>query len=130
MSTKMAVNKNYQLGLLYLVHLLISADGVIDEKESKALEQIRIDEKIADEIYTEFQTDILTKKERDIYQQGIAMMNECDTEEKLNAFSQLYKLSEVDGSVHVKEVRLLLYSIKMAGIEFNDVIERAAQKKA
>jgi uncharacterized tellurite resistance protein B-like protein len=130
MSTKMAVNKNYQLGLLYLVHLLISADGVIDEKESKALDQIRIDEKISDDIYKQFQQDILTKKERDIYQEGIAMMNECDTEEKLNAFSQLYRLSEVDGSVHVKEVRLLLYSIKMAGIEFNDVIERAAQKKA
>jgi uncharacterized tellurite resistance protein B-like protein len=130
MSTKMAVNKNYQLGLLYLVHLLISADGVIDEKESKALEQIRIDEKIVEEIYQKFQTDIITKKEKDIYQEGIAMMNECSTEEKLSAFAQLYKLSEVDGSVHVKEVRLLLYSIKMAGIEFNDVIERAAQKKA
>ena len=31
-------------------------------------------------------------------------------------------MSEVDGRVHVKEVRLLLYSIKMAGIEFNDVV--------
>ena len=29
----MNTNKNYQLGLLYLVHLLINADGVIDEKE-------------------------------------------------------------------------------------------------
>ena len=47
------------------------------------------------------------------------------SQEKLNAFVHLYKLSEVDGSVHVKEVRLLLYSIKMAGIEFNDVVERA-----
>jgi hypothetical protein len=34
-------------------------------------------------------------------------------------------MSDVDGSVHVKEVRLLLYSIRAAGIEFNDVIERA-----
>jgi uncharacterized tellurite resistance protein B-like protein len=126
----MAANRDYQLGLLYLVHLLISADGVIDENETKALEQIRIEEKISEEVYHEFQEHIRTKKEREIYQEGIAMINECSEEEKLSAFVQLYRLSEVDGSVHVKEVRLLLYSIKMAGIEFNDVVERAAQKKA
>ena len=58
------------------------------------------------------------------------MINRCTEEEKLNAFVHLYKMSEVDGRVHVKEVRLLLYSIKMAGIEFNDVVTRAAQIKA
>jgi uncharacterized tellurite resistance protein B-like protein len=126
----MAAKKDYQLGLLYLVHLLISADGVIDEKESRALQQIRVEEKISDEIFQVFEEHMRTKKEREIYQEGIAMLNECSDEEKLNAFVQLYKLSEVDGSVHVKEVRLLLYSIKMAGIEFNDVVERAAQKKS
>jgi uncharacterized tellurite resistance protein B-like protein len=126
----MAAKKDYQLGLLYLVHLLISADGVIDEKESRALQQIRVEEKISDEVFNEFEEHMRTKKEREIYQQGIAMINECSDEEKLNAFVQLYKLSEVDGSVHVKEVRLLLYSIKMAGIEFNDVVERATQKTA
>jgi uncharacterized tellurite resistance protein B-like protein len=130
MSNRMAANRDYQLGLLYLVHLLISADGVIDENETKALGQIRIEEKISEEVYQEFQEHIRTKKEREIYQEGIAMINECSEEEKLSAFVQLYRLSEVDGSVHVKEVRLLLYSIKMAGIEFNDVVERATQKKA
>jgi hypothetical protein len=41
------------------------------------------------------------------------------------ALVHLYKLSEADGLVHVKEVRLLLYSIKMVGVEFNDVVARA-----
>jgi len=41
----------------------------------------------------------------------------------LKAFVTLYKISEIDGRVHVKEVRLLLYSIKMTGIEFDDVVE-------
>jgi hypothetical protein len=36
-------------------------------------------------------------------------------------------MSEADGTVHVKEVRLLLYSIKMTGIEFNDVVARARE---
>lgn len=124
----MAANKNYQLGLLHLVHLLISADGVIDEKERNAILLIKNKEHISDSIYTEFEHEVKTKTEKDIYQQGISLINECSTEEKLNAFVHLYKLSEADGNVHVKEVRLLLYSIKMAGIEFNDVIQRAAQQ--
>jgi uncharacterized tellurite resistance protein B-like protein len=124
----MAANKNYQLGLLHLVHLLISADGVIDEKERNAILRIKNKENIPDNVYTEFENAVKTKTEKDIYQNGISLINECSDEEKLNAFVHLYKLSEVDGNVHVKEVRLLLYSIKMAGIEFNDVIQRAAQQ--
>jgi len=124
----MSANKNYQLGLLHLVHLLISADGVIDEKERNAILHIKSKENISDSVYTEFENDVKTKTEKDIYQQGIALINECSEDEKLKAFVHLYKLSEVDGNVHVKEVRLLLYSIKMAGIEFNDVIQRASQQ--
>lgn len=124
----MTSNQNYQLGLLHLVHLLISADGVIDEKERNAILYIKKKENIPDAICVAFEDGIKTRKEREIYQQGISLINECSEEEKLNAFVHLYRLSEVDGNVHVKEVRLLLYSIKMAGIEFNDVVEKASQQ--
>ncbi len=126
----MTTNKTYQIGLLYLVHLLISADGVVDENEKKALNKIKEKENIPDSLFKEFETQVAIKKERDIYQEGIELLNKCSEEEKLNAFVHLYKMSEVDGRVHVKEVRLLLYSIKMAGIEFNDVVARAAELKA
>jgi uncharacterized tellurite resistance protein B-like protein len=126
----MTPNKTYQIGLLYLVHLLISADGVVDENEKKALMKVKDKENIPDSLFAEFENQVTTKKERDIYQEGIELINKCTEEEKLNAFVHLYKMSEVDGRVHVKEVRLLLYSIKMAGIEFNDVVARAAQIKA
>ena len=126
----MTTNKTYQIGLLYLVHLLISADGVVDENEKKALIKVKDKENIPDSLFAEFENQVAVKKERDIYQEGIEMINQCTEEEKLNAFVHLYKMSEVDGRVHVKEVRLLLYSIKMAGIEFNDVVTRAAQIKA
>jgi len=118
---------NYQLGLLYLVHLLISSDGVIDEREKAALQKIKTKENISDALFAQFQKDVGEKKEREIYQNGIELLNKCTDEEKLNAFVNLYKLSEADGNVHVKEVRLLLYSIKMTGIEFNDVVDRARQ---
>jgi uncharacterized tellurite resistance protein B-like protein len=119
------MNTNYQLGLLYLVHLLVSADGIVDENELAALQNIKTREGITDETFKEFQRDVQVKKEKEIYQRGIELLNLCDDHEKLNAFVLLYKISEIDGRVHVKEVRLLLYSIKMTGIEFDDVVNHA-----
>jgi uncharacterized tellurite resistance protein B-like protein len=124
------MSNDYQFGLLYLVHLLVSADGVIDEKERKALQRIKERESISDDIFSTFEHDIRSRRERDIYQAGIERLNNCSEEEKLKAFVILYKMSEVDGRVHVKEVRLLLYSIKMAGIEFDDVVNAAAKVQA
>jgi len=122
-------NKNYHLGLLYLVHLLINADGVVNESEEKALLKIKEKERISPAVFEEFLLEVKTKKPKEIYQDGIALINACDDKRKMNAFVHMYKLSEVDGSVHVKEVRLLLYSIKMAEIEFNDVVAAAAKMK-
>jgi uncharacterized tellurite resistance protein B-like protein len=119
------MNKNYQLGLLCLTHLLIGADGVIDENEMGAMKLIQDREAISSSVFREFESIIKNKKERDIYQQGIDLINQCDDIEKLKVFVTLYKLSEVDGRVHVKEIRLLLYSIKLTGIEFDDVVSRA-----
>jgi len=119
------MNKNYQLGLLYLVHLLVSADGVVDENETTALNKIKNKEKISDDVFEQFKRDVKTKKERDIYQEGIEYIGQCSDEDKLRAFVNLYNMSEADGRVHVKEVRLMLYSIKMVGIEFDDVVAAA-----
>lgn len=120
------MNKNYQLGLLYLVHLLVSADGVVDANELAALDKIKSREKIPDDVFSEFKKNISSMKERDIYQLGLEHIGPCSDKEKLQAFSILYKMSEVDGRVHVKEVRLLLYSTKVTGVEFDDVVKQAA----
>jgi uncharacterized tellurite resistance protein B-like protein len=118
-------NKNYHLGLLYMIHLLISSDGEVSGDEEHAWDLIRKKEGISEELFNEFRNNLAVKKEREIYQEGIAYLNACTEEEKLDAFAHLYRLSEADGNVHVKEVRLLLYSIRMTGIEFNDVVEHA-----
>ena len=76
---------------------------------------------------TLIERDIQQLKERDIFYKGIEFMNLCSATEKMRAFVILYKLSEVDGHVHAKEIRLLLYSIKMADIEFNDLVREASQ---
>lgn len=118
----MATDKSFHLGLLYLTHLLINADGIVNEKEQRALQKIKEKEKIPPDVFKEFLEDVKTKTTKTIYNDGVALLNECDDGKKLNALAHMYKLTEIDGSVHVKEVRLLLYSIKMAAIEFNDVV--------
>ena len=117
--------KNYHVGLLYMVHLLLSSDGDVSADEEKAWSIIKQKEGISDNIFLEFRKSLESKKEREIYQAGIDHLNLCTDEQKLDAFAHLYHLSEADGNVHVKEVRLLLYSIRMTGIEFNDVVEHA-----
>ena len=115
----------YHLGLLYMVHLLIGSDGKISPDEKASLKLIQDQERIPEQIINRFNDAVEKKSEREIYQEGIELLNKCSDDQKLKAFVHLYKLSEADGNVHVKEVRLLLYSIKMTGIEFNDVVELA-----
>jgi uncharacterized tellurite resistance protein B-like protein len=117
--------RNYQLGLLYLVKLLIDADGIADEKELEALRVIKERENIPDDIYNTFEFEIKQLKDREVYNAGLAHLHQCSHEEKLNVFTILYKLSEVDGRVHLKEIKLLLYSIKTAGLELDDVVTNA-----
>lgn len=117
--------RNYQLGLLYLVKLLIDADGIADEKELAALRIIKRKENIPDEIYGDFEYSVKDLRERDVYNAGITHLHQCTHQEKLKVFGLLYKLSEVDGRVHLKEIKLLLYSIKTAGLDFDDVVTYA-----
>jgi len=124
------MNTNYQFGLLYLVHLLISADGVIDENEKAALLRIKEHEGIPDTIFNEFANKIQSLKEREIFYKGIELINYCTHAEKIRTFVILYKLSEVDGHVHIKEIRFLLYSIKLSDIEFNELVLEAGQFKS
>jgi hypothetical protein len=50
----MIATSNSQLGLLYLAHLLISADGIIDTKEYQALAKIKAKESISDQDFKKF----------------------------------------------------------------------------
>ncbi len=121
------MNHQYQLGLLCLTHLLISADGTVDQSEVDALSLIRRKERISDATFLEFQELIQDRKDRDVFQLSIELINKCSADEKLRAFVFLYKLSEVDGRVHVKEIKLLLYSLQRAEIDFDLVVNKAMQ---
>lgn len=123
-------NSNYQLGLLHFAHLLVSVDSFIDEREKKAMNDLQVEEQIPALVYHEFEKTILPKSEREIFQQGITFLNQCTEQEKLCALVHLYRMAEADNVVHVKEVRLLLYSLKATKVEFEDVVLAARMAKA
>ena len=117
------MDKHYHMGLLCFAHLLIGADGVTDRNELDAWSIIKVKESIPESTFNEFEEIKNTRTEREIYLHGLEQIGKCAENEKLRVFGTLYRLSEVDGRVHTKEIRLLLYSVETAGIEFNDVVD-------
>lgn len=128
--TTSAFNITYQLGLLHFVHLLVMADGDIDTREKAAIRKIKLEEKIPDWVFDDFEESIPHKTGQQIYDEGVELLNRCNEEEKLCAFVQLYRLSEADECIHEKEVKFLLYSLKDTNVEYADVVLGARMSKA
>lgn len=105
-------NITFQVGLLHFVHLLAMVDGSIDQREKAAIRKIKLEEKIPDWVFDDFEESLFQRTEREIFEEGVELLNRCSEEERLTAFVHLYRLSEADDSIHVKEVRFLLYSLK------------------
>lgn len=116
---------NYHLGILHLAHLLVSADGHISDEELAVLRQIQREEDMKEELVAAFVRKAEVTKEADLYSDGIAYLNECSEGEKLCAFVHLYRLAEADSSIHVREVRFLLYGVKSTNVDFDDVMAAA-----
>ncbi len=118
---------NYYEALLYLLRVIVYADGVFDEDESNAIKEICTIENIPESYYKDFCNRVNGLSEKDMYVNGIDCVKDCSRDEQVKVYVWLYKMAEVDGTVHVKEVRFLLYSFRQADIEFEDV-EAAALK--
>jgi uncharacterized tellurite resistance protein B-like protein len=119
------MEKHYHLGLLSFVHLLIKADGVTDQTELEALEKIKAGESIPKNVIYEFEEWVVGRTEPEIYRYGLGHLRDCTEVEKLRVFAMLYKLSEIDGRVHTQEIRMLLNTVKTAGVSFQEVVDFA-----
>jgi len=116
-----------QQALLYLTYLLVYSDGEFDENERHAIKYICGVEGISDDDYQGFLIKCQDYSEREIFENGISLLEDCNEDDKTAVFVWLYKLSEADGIVHAKEVRFLLYSLRRASINFDIVKEAASQ---
>jgi uncharacterized tellurite resistance protein B-like protein len=125
---------DFQLGLLHFVHLLVTVDGHIDEREKETIYSIKKEESISGKLFQFFMDSITTKTEREVFAEGLDRLNRCDDEERLCAFVHLYQLAQADDHLDVKEIKLLLYSLDQTKIDFDDVVLAAqlamAQKNA
>ncbi len=119
--------KNFHLSLLYFAHLLINADEVVDPIELKCIKEISDHENVNDNTFKEYTESVSYLPENLIYEKAVDAIQVCSHSQKLKTFAWLHKLSEVDGNIHEKEVKFLLYSVKYAGLELEDAVE-AAQK--
>ncbi len=119
----MLTDNHYHNGLLLLAYLITAADGILDDREMKALEKIADHEGIDQEHLQNFIKYAMALPEKSVYNQGIDEILMCSDDKKLDAFCWLYRISEVDGKVHVKEVRFLLYSLRQAGMDLDVVIK-------
>ena len=127
-------NMDFQLGLLHFVHLLVTVDGHIDEREKATIYSIKNEESISGKLFQFFMNSINSKTEREVFAEGLDHLNRCSDEERLCAFVHLYQLAQADEHLDVKEIKLLLYSLDQTKIEFDDVVLAAqlaiAQKQA
>ncbi|HOX83556.1 MAG TPA: hypothetical protein PLJ60_17020 [Chryseolinea sp.] len=115
------MKKNYQLGLLHFVHMLINTDGKIDDREMEIILKIKNEEDIDDTVFLEFSRSIALLKGQQIFNRGLDLLNDCTEEEKICAFVYLFQLAEADATISMKEVRLLMYALKVTNVDFNDV---------
>jgi uncharacterized tellurite resistance protein B-like protein len=116
------MKRNYQLGLLHIVHSLINTDGRIDDREMAIILKIKTEEHIDDAIFLEFSRSIALTKGNDIYNRGVHLLKDCNEEEKLCAFVYLFKLAEADDSISMKEIRLLMDALEVTNVDFKDVV--------
>ncbi len=116
---------DYTYGLLSLTLLLIISDDEISEKEHSYLRTLKLSEGITDELYQQFQGSVSGKNEKEIYQIGIDAINRCPEDLRLKIFVKLYQLALADNVLHTKEVRLLLYAVKITHVDINRVVELA-----
>jgi hypothetical protein len=117
----MSTKKHYETGLLYLTHLVSLEDGIEDESEMLALEKIKAIESISEDVYQEFMEDKDALPKNDLYQLALDSLRQCKPDEIARAFAWIYAMIEVDGTIHVKEARFMMYIIKAFDLNLDKV---------
>ena len=117
--------EHYQKGLFFISYLLFNSDCEISDNELAFLHKMRIDEGMDDYTFSEYFKFILGKPEKEIYQTGIDALNECPEEYKIRAFERLFQMAYADKILRPREVRFILYAIKLTNANFERVLSLA-----
>jgi len=115
----------FELALLHMIHLLVHADGPVDDRERNVIQLIRKEEKIPDAVYRTFEISLTMVNEKVLYNRAIALLCQCSEEDRIKVFVHLYRLAKADDDLSMKEVRMLFYALHDTKINFDDVVRFA-----
>jgi hypothetical protein len=119
---------NYHKGLLFVTYLLINSDKEISDNEMYYLHKMRVEEGMSDKMFAEQFKSLIGKSEEEIYQIGIDSLNHCPYKYKVRAISKLYNMALTDKILRTREIRFILYAIKLSHLEVDSVINMVNRK--
>lgn len=119
---------SYVEGLISLYHLLINADGYIDEKELKMGELMKKHENIDDALFNSFLDRISTLPKNNIVLECVNSLKKCEYEWKVKCIAWMSLIANSDGFMAPQEWSLI-YSIynKELNLNLNDILEMQRQ---
>jgi hypothetical protein len=126
----MEIIDNYHKGLLFITYLLINSDKEISDNELYYVHKMRVEEGMSDRVFVEHFKSIIGKSEPEIYQIGIEALNRCNDEYKIKAFTRLYQMALSDKVLRTREVRFILYAIKLTHVKVETIINTFHQQQA
>lgn len=119
---------NYVEGLVSLYHLLINADGYIDEKEIKMGELMRKHESIDDLDFNYLLNKISELDKSKVIDNCIVSLRKCDYEWRVKCMAWMSLIANVDGFMAPEEWKLIykIYSIELK-LDLTDILEMHKQ---
>ncbi len=119
---------NYIEGLVSLYHLLINADGHIDDKELKMGELMKKHEGIADEVFNATLERISGMPKDDVIEDCIISLNKCDYDLKVKCIAWMSMIANSDGFMAPEEWQLIyhIYNTKLK-LSLTDILEMHKQ---
>lgn len=119
---------NYLNGLVALYHLLINADGHIDEKELKMGEVLKEHEKIDDWKFN-YHLDRVTKLDKEeVLKECIESLRNCEYEQKIKCIAWMSLIANSDGFMDPEEWKLIYYIYNTElKLELQDILEMQKQ---
>lgn len=119
---------NYVEGLVSLYHLLINADGHVDEKEVKMGELMKKHEGIDDQDFKAHLERIAAMEKDDIIEDCISSLTKCDYDLKVKCIAWMSMIANSDGFMAPEEWQLIyhIYNTKL-NLDLSDILEMHKQ---
>lgn len=100
---------NYYGGLVSLYHLLINADGHVDEKELRMGRLMRKHENIDEWEFNYFLNKVASMEKQEIVRECVESLKKCDMEWRIKCIAWMSMIANSDGFMAPEEWKLIYY---------------------